>query len=107
MTGDPSDVDAEAQSEAVRPWLPITTLILGMGYRTLAFGKLRRAVGETIILFGSILMIIGVTHAMGFVLTYDRVPQTIAPKPRTSSSPSCPARSLGGAPRISQGLEDS
>ncbi|NVK61275.1 MAG: TRAP transporter large permease [Rhodobacteraceae bacterium] len=54
------------------------TLILGMGYRTLAFGKLRRAVGETIILFGSILMIIGVTHAMGFVLTYDRVPQTIA-----------------------------
>jgi 6-phosphogluconolactonase len=31
VTGDPSDVDAEAQSEAVRPWLPITTLILGMG----------------------------------------------------------------------------
>ena len=40
--------------------------------------RLRTALGETIILFGSILMIIGVSHAMGFVLTYDRVPQTIA-----------------------------
>ncbi|MCR8549281.1 TRAP transporter large permease [Salipiger sp. P9] len=54
------------------------TLILGLAYRTLAFSRLRRAVGETVILFGSILMIIGVSHAMGFVLTYDRVPQRVA-----------------------------
>ncbi|MCA1288259.1 TRAP transporter large permease [Salipiger bermudensis] len=54
------------------------TLILGIAYRSLAFSRLRTALGETIILFGSILMIIGVSHAMGFVLTYDRVPQTIA-----------------------------
>ncbi|MFV0243546.1 MAG: TRAP transporter large permease [Qingshengfaniella sp.] len=54
------------------------TLILGLAYRSLAFSRLRHAVGETIILFGSILMIIGVSHAMGFVLTYDRVPQRIA-----------------------------
>lgn len=54
------------------------TLALGFGYRTLRLGRLRKALGETIILFGSILMIIGVSHAMGFVLTYDRVPQRIA-----------------------------
>ncbi len=54
------------------------TLILGLCYRTLAFTRLRHAIGETVILFGSILMIIGVSHAMGFVLTYDRVPQRIA-----------------------------
>lgn len=54
------------------------TLILGVAYRSLAFSRLRAAMGETIILFGSILMIIGVSHAMGFVLTYDRVPQQIA-----------------------------
>lgn len=54
------------------------TLALGLAYRTLAMGRLWSAMAETIILFGSILMIIGVSHAMGFVLTYDRVPQKIA-----------------------------
>lgn len=54
------------------------TLVLGFAYRTLKVARLRLALGETIILFGSILMIIGVSHAMGFVLTYDRVPQRIA-----------------------------
>lgn len=54
------------------------TLVLGFAYRTLSFQRLRGAIGETIILFGSILMIIGVSHAMGFVLTYDQVPQRIA-----------------------------
>jgi tripartite ATP-independent transporter DctM subunit len=54
------------------------TLLLGLCYRTLSFSRLRMAIGETVILFGSILMIIGVSHAMGFVLTYDQVPQRIA-----------------------------
>lgn len=54
------------------------TLILGIAYRTLKLRRLGGAMAETVILFGSILMIIGVSHAMGYVLTYDRVPQRIA-----------------------------
>jgi tripartite ATP-independent transporter DctM subunit len=54
------------------------TLLLGIAYRTLALRRLWGAMAETTVLFGSILMIIGVSHAMGFVLTYDRVPQQIA-----------------------------
>ncbi len=54
------------------------TLVLGVAYRSLSFSRIRHAVGDTVILFGSVLMIIGVSTAMSWVLTYDRVPQTLA-----------------------------
>ena len=54
------------------------TLVLGLFYRTLSLRRLRTALGETIILFATIMMVIGVSHAMSFVLTYDQVPQRLA-----------------------------
>jgi tripartite ATP-independent transporter DctM subunit len=52
--------------------------VLGLSYRTLSLRRLRTALGETIILFATIMMVIGVSHAMSFVLTYDQVPQRLA-----------------------------
>ncbi|SMO80316.1 TRAP transporter large permease [Paracoccus laeviglucosivorans] len=54
------------------------TLILGIAYRTLSFVGIRHAVSETVMLFGSVLLVIGVSAAMSWVLTYDQVPQRLA-----------------------------
>lgn len=54
------------------------TLALGLGYRSLTIKGIRKAVMETGVLFGSVLMVIGVSAAMSWLLTYDQVPQTLA-----------------------------
>ncbi|MCX8996990.1 TRAP transporter large permease [Rhizobiaceae bacterium BDR2-2] len=54
------------------------TLLLGLGYRSLSIVGVRHAVMETGILFGSVLMVIGVSAAMSWLLTYDQVPQALA-----------------------------
>lgn len=54
------------------------TLVLGLAYRTLTFSGVHHAISETVMLFGSVLLIIGVSHAMSWVLTYDQVPQHLA-----------------------------
>ncbi|QEU08570.1 TRAP transporter large permease [Paracoccus yeei] len=54
------------------------TLLLGIAYRTLSFIGIRHAVSETVMLFGSVLLVIGVSAAMSWVLTYDQVPQRLA-----------------------------
>lgn len=54
------------------------TLVLGIAYRTLSFARIRHAVSETVMLFGSVLLVIGVSAAMSWVLTYDQVPQQLA-----------------------------
>jgi tripartite ATP-independent transporter DctM subunit len=56
----------------------VYTILLGLGYRTLSISKIRHAVMDTGILFGSVLMVIGVSAAMSWLLTYDQVPQTLA-----------------------------
>lgn len=51
------------------------TLVLGVAYRSLSCARIRHAVSETVMLFGSVLLVIGVSAAMSWVLTYDQVPQ--------------------------------
>jgi tripartite ATP-independent transporter DctM subunit len=54
------------------------TIVLGIAYRSLSIRHIRHAVQETVVLYGSVLMVIGVSAAMSFVLTYDQVPQHMA-----------------------------
>ncbi|TPE48971.1 TRAP transporter large permease [Amaricoccus solimangrovi] len=54
------------------------TLLLGIVYRSLSLARVRHAMTETVLLFGSVLMVIGVSAAMSWVLTYDQVPQKLA-----------------------------
>lgn len=56
----------------------IYTLVLGVAYRTLSLSGIRHAIVETGIICGSVLMIIGVSAAMSWLLAYDQVPQHLA-----------------------------
>jgi tripartite ATP-independent transporter DctM subunit len=56
----------------------VYTLILGVVFRTLDWAKLKTAVHDSVLLTSAVMMIIGVSTLMGWVVAYEQVPQEIA-----------------------------
>jgi tripartite ATP-independent transporter DctM subunit len=54
------------------------TLILGFCYRTLTWRKIWTALGDTTIMSGVIMIIIGYSQVMGWLMAIEQVPQTLA-----------------------------